>query len=270
MYWLLSLKSGANKMNTKKIAMIAAGLTLPLSLYAWAQSPEKTDEPALAPRAEIRGTYSHPADTSYLYDQIELRIEFADGPNFVLATRPGESIFATVPLGNNREKRMALVLMPAPFGEKAVARQELLEREPASIGFRLLPVCLNRLSDAAITDKTTPASCQARSVDDNEEDFVLPLSGLMQKDIAIGESVEEIATGTTVTVLGYRPSGYTSFQQFNPYAKFCTTSRGVELCSCTVLTSEKEGKVEQETCSVSEEMRAAFKAMPSGVKAGGG
>lgn len=241
-------------MNTMKIGATVMGLTLSLSLLAWAQSPPSVENLSAAPRAEIKGTYSHATDTKYLYDQIELKIEFKSGAKFVLAARPGENIYVTVPAGRDTEKRMALVAMPAPFGEKIVDRQDLMAREPASIGFRLMPYCLNSLSESHITDKTTSASCRARSIEDDEADFVLPLSGLMKKDIAIGETVKEEVTGTEVTIIGYRSSGYASFQQFNPYSKCCRINEGVELCACALSSPTSEC---DSGCPESEPMRAA-------------
>ena len=228
---------GNDNMNNYKIGTVALGLMLSITLLAWARSPEKLENTSSpAPRAEIKGTYSHPTDSNYLYDQVEVSVQFNNGARFVLATRPGENIYVTIPVDQSHEKRLALVVMPSPFGEKVIDRSELLARESNSIGFRLMPYCLNSLSNSGITDKTTAESCRPRRIDDNEEDFVLPLSSLMKKDIAIGEKIREEVTGTEVTILGYRSSGYSSFQQINPYSKCCGTNVGVELCACTVLS----------------------------------
>jgi hypothetical protein len=227
---------------------------------AWAQAPVNVQVPAAtAPLAELRGTYSHPGDANYLYDQIELKIEFAGSTPFVVATRPGENIYLTIPDGKNSEKRMSLVVMPAPFGEKPLPRHDLLTREPASIGFRMLPYCLNTPANSNVTDKTTFASCLSRSVEDEEDDFVLPLSGKMQKDIAVGEKVTEVIPGVAVTILGYGPSDLQSFQEHNPYSKCCgTNSAGVEVCACTVLSSPTSSCGRGSGCRVSDSMTAAL------------
>lgn len=211
-----------------------------------------SSEKASVASIEANGTESHPQDNRYLNDQIDLKLRFDAGPEFVIATRPGENIYITKPFGKMAEKRFTLVVMPIPFGlRRPVPRDELRLLEANQVGFSVVPFCLNSAASTGKPDLGTADSCTLRDPDETGGDFVLPLTGLAKRDLAVGEDLRESATGATLAILAYRESGHKGFQQVNPYSKCCRISQGIEVCACSVVSATQSCNA---GCPVSKEM----------------
>ncbi len=177
------------------------------TLNGWAQEPKTPAASKPAGQVETNGTSSHPNQVDQLLDQIDLRVEFPDGAKFVVSTRPAEFVYVTKPAGTGTEKRLSFVIVPTPFGEDPIPRDQLKLRPPESIGFRFVPFCLNGAGSPRATDKSSPASCFPRPANDTGGDFVFPLSEgqLKKSDIAVNEPFQDPVTGAVITVLDFRP-----------------------------------------------------------------
>lgn len=244
----------------KKIfgSWLVAGLSLAVTaLNALAQAPSASGAPKPAGGVEENGTASHPNEVDRLLDQIDLKIQFPGGAKFVVSTRPGEFIYVSEPALGGLEKRLSFIIVPTPFGEEPVSRDELLRRPPKSIGFRFVPFCLNAADIPKPTDKSSTNSCIPRPTGDVGGDFVFPLSGLKKIDIAADETFSDSVTGAEITVLDFRSSGFSRLQEFNAFAKCCKVSQGIKLCGCAVLTETSSCN---SFCPVSDSMQAEFAA----------
>jgi hypothetical protein len=184
----------------------------------------------------VRGqAFAFPKDSKLLFDQIKLKIRFADADDdFVVTTRPVQHLSLSIAdkSSEGQVRKFSLQVIPRAFNGKPLAERD---QSPVIAGqFAIVVNCLEETPTGQSDRPLLPngGECRPRSKNNQRLDDVIRLDEI--ENVGLNEPREDLNTRATITILGYRYGVPGLAEENNPFEKICLNTEDVKVCGCRV------------------------------------